>query len=53
MKCILSVGPGYQDEKIRPWNYMNTKKRQNGNYYRNMWNKAIHALPDVSNFISY
>ena len=48
MTCILSVGPGYQDDKIRPWNTQNTKTRQNGNYYRNMWRKAIQAFPDVS-----
>lgn len=27
---VLSVGPGYNDEKIRPWNKENTKPRRGG-----------------------
>ena len=46
MYCILSVGPGYDDSLIRPWNAFNTKERKDGNYYRDMWTKAIKAEPD-------
>ena len=43
MLCILSVGPGYNDEKIRPWNSHNTKDRKSGQYYIAMWKAAIAA----------
>lgn len=35
------VGPGYNDERIRPWNKRNTKKRENGRYYSRMWDAAL------------
>lgn len=38
---IPSVGPGYIDTKIRPWNYTTTRGRENGKYYDKMWSKAI------------
>ncbi|HNR18447.1 MAG TPA: glycoside hydrolase family 99 protein [Bacteroidia bacterium] len=38
---IPSVGPGYLDERIRPWNAGNTKNRQNGKYYDDMFNALI------------
>lgn len=47
MMCILSVGPGYQDDKIRPWNFLNTKERANGQYYDSMWTSAVKASADV------
>ena len=31
---IPSVGPGYDDTKVRPWNAQNTKSRNSGEYYR-------------------
>jgi glycoprotein endo-alpha-1,2-mannosidase len=37
MLSSLSVGPGYDDEKIRPWNAMNTRDREgNGDRGREM-----------------
>ena len=33
---VPSVGPGYKDTGIRPWNYMNTKEREGGEYYERM-----------------
>jgi len=30
---IPSIGPGYDDEAVRPWNGENTKDRQTGQYY--------------------
>lgn len=38
---IPSVGPGYIDERIRPWNTANTRDRNNGRYYDAMYKKAI------------
>jgi glycoprotein endo-alpha-1,2-mannosidase len=29
---IPSVGPGYDDTRVRPWNAVNTKSRENGQY---------------------
>jgi len=31
---VISVGPGYDDSKIRPWNSQNIKKRgKDGEYF--------------------
>lgn len=38
---IPSVGPGYIDSRIRPWNTSNTKQRRNGTYYDNMFKIAL------------
>ena len=38
---IPCVGPGYIDTRIRPWNSSNTKKRDKGKYYENMFDEAI------------
>ena len=40
---IPSVGPGYNDERIRPWNTRNNKDRENGKYYDRMFEDAITA----------
>lgn len=53
LRCILSVGPGYNDSLIRPWNDHNSKDRQNGMYFSNMWNAAIEAQPDVISITSF
>ncbi|KFD53297.1 hypothetical protein M513_05778 [Trichuris suis] len=45
----FSVGPGYIDERIRPWNSVNTRDRANGSYYESMWNSALQV---DSGFIS-
>ena len=43
MPFVASVGPGYNDERIRPWNAANTKSRAGGAYYSGMWRQAIAA----------
>mmetsp|Transcript_20598 Transcript_20598/g.29549 ORF Transcript_20598/g.29549 Transcript_20598/m.29549 type:complete len:396 (-) Transcript_20598:163-1350(-) len=53
MLCVLSVGPGYQDDKIRPWNHINTKPRDDGAYYDHMWNAALQSAPQVVTITSY
>ena len=40
---IPSVGPGYDDTRVRPWNYQNTKNRQNFTYYDEEWYSAIYT----------
>lgn len=38
---IPSFGPGYDDVRVRPWNQANTKLRNNGQYYRDMFQAAV------------
>lgn len=38
---VPSVGPGYIDDRIRPWNGENTRSRDGGRYYEEMFGKAI------------
>ncbi|KAL6073300.1 Glycoprotein endo-alpha-1,2-mannosidase [Balamuthia mandrillaris] len=40
---IPSVGPGYADTRIRPWNGRNQRSRRDGQYYEDMW-KAVLSL---------
>lgn len=50
---VASVGPGYNDTLIRPWNAHNTKARNGGQYYRNMFHDAIEAQADLISITSY
>lgn len=38
---IPSVGPGYIDLQVRPWNDANTRHRGHGHYYDVAWRSAI------------
>ena len=40
---IPSIGPGYDDTKVRPWNARTTKKREDGGYYKRMFVTALEA----------
>lgn len=40
-----SVGPGYNDTLIRPWNYQQTRERGRGAYYDQMWRNALRSSP--------
>eukprot|EP00605_Chrysophyceae_sp_TOSAG23-4_P001930 GSChrysophyteH1.ASY1.ANO1.2133.1 assembled CDS len=51
--CGLSVGPGYNDSLIRPWNTHNERSRANGKYYEHMWKHAIKANPTIISITSY
>lgn len=53
MICSLSVGPGYNDSLIRPWNNHNSRARRNGEYYKDMWTAAIAAGADVVSITSF
>lgn len=53
MVCSLSVGPGYNDSLIRPWNHQNHKSRQDGEYYAFMWSSALKAKPNWISITSY
>jgi glycoprotein endo-alpha-1,2-mannosidase len=49
----ISVGPGYDDTRIRPWNAQNTKSRDHGKYYDSHWQAAIEAKPEYISVTSY
>jgi len=50
---IPSVGPGYIDERIRPWNNVNTKSRRDGEYYKDMFSEAIKYSPSIISITSW
>ena len=50
---IPCAGPGYIDTRIRPWNNANTKPRNMGLYYENMFNAALEANPNYIGITSF
>ena len=50
---IPSVGPGYIDTNVRPWNVENTRSRENGDYYRKSWKAALNVDPDIITVTSF
>lgn len=53
MLFIPSVGPGYDDTRIRPWNQVNRRDRENGEYYDRMFQAAIALNPPLISITSY
>ena len=49
----ISVGPGYIDTRIRPWNHINTRDRGNGRYYDDSWRMSLAAGPDIVSITSF
>eukprot|EP00760_Papus_ankaliazontas_P000434 PhM_4_TR10071/c0_g1_i3/m.46885/K15538/MANEA; glycoprotein endo-alpha-1,2-mannosidase len=50
---VPSVGPGYDDTKVRPWNGENTHYRHHGEYYNTTFRQAIHAGAKVISITSF
>ncbi|XP_053315428.1 glycoprotein endo-alpha-1,2-mannosidase [Spea bombifrons] len=50
---IPSVGPGYVDTSIRPWNLQNTRNRINGKYYETALNAALLVRPSIISITSF
>lgn len=50
---IPSVGPGYIDTNIRPWNSENTRLRNGGEYYTKSWKSALHVKPEIISITSF
>ncbi|KAI9029511.1 mannosidase, endo-alpha [Hyaloraphidium curvatum] len=52
---VPSVGPGYDDERVRPWNSRNTRPREGGAYYDRGWEAvlALDPLPKVVSVTSW
>ena len=42
---VPSVGPGYDDERVRPWNSRNTQAREAGRYYDRGWTSIVRLGP--------
>lgn len=53
MIFIPSVGPGYDDRRIRPWNVENTRNREDGKYYQKMFEMAHNARVRLFEFKYY
>ncbi|XP_043856718.1 glycoprotein endo-alpha-1,2-mannosidase [Dromiciops gliroides] len=50
---IPSVGPGYIDTNIRPWNNHNTRNRVNGKYFETAFSAALQVRPDIISITSF
>jgi len=50
---VPCVGPGYADTRIRPWNEKNTKAREHGKYYEDMFKKAAAINPGFLGITSF
>ena len=50
---VPSVGPGYDDTRIRPWNAHNMRAREAGAYYDRMWEAALAITPFAISITSY
>ncbi|VDN50349.1 unnamed protein product, partial [Dracunculus medinensis] len=50
---IPSVGPGYDDRRVRPWNSQNTRSRLNGHYYSKMFKMAYNSGADIISITSF
>lgn len=50
---IPSVGPGYVDTRIRPWNDKTTRSRDQGRYYEEMFKAAVKTAPDFISITSF
>jgi glycoprotein endo-alpha-1,2-mannosidase len=46
---VPSVGPGYMDVSVRPWNGITTRDRKNGEYYDRMWQAALKSSSSQAN----
>lgn len=50
---IPSIGPGYVDTRIRPWNGQTTRERRRGSYYGMGWRTALNFNPKCVSITSF
>lgn len=50
---VPSIGPGYIDTRVRPWNSPNTRHRRHGKYYEVGWRSAISAGAEIVTITSF
>lgn len=53
LRFVPSVGPGYDDSRIRPWNQAQIRDRQGGDYYQRMWQAALSTQPQWVSITSF
>ena len=53
LQLVPSVGPGYDDSKIRPWNAAAGRAREGGEYYARQWRAALAARASIVSVTSY
>jgi glycoprotein endo-alpha-1,2-mannosidase len=50
---VPCVAPGYLDTRIRPWNGVNTRDREEGAYYDRSWSAALLVSPELVGITSF
>jgi len=50
---VPCVAPGYVDTRIRPWNDVNKRNREEGAYYDRMWSAALGVSPELVGLTSF
>ncbi|XP_034940136.1 glycoprotein endo-alpha-1,2-mannosidase-like [Chelonus insularis] len=50
---IPSVGPGYIDTQVRPWNAENIRYRRHGQYYEVAWKSAMNSGANIVSITSF
>jgi len=50
---IPSVGTGYADARIRPWNLVNQRGRNEGQYYEHSFKMAVECQVDIISITSW
>lgn len=50
---IPCIGPGYNDERVRPWNKKNFKDRESGLYYDRLFKTALFSKPKIIGITSF
>ena len=50
---VPSVGPGYIDTRVRPWNSKTTRERKSGKYYKVAWTTALQTNPPLISITSF
>ena len=50
---IPCVGPGYDDLRVRPWNTVNVRTREHGQYYDKMFEAALALKPEIVSVTSF
>lgn len=53
MISSISVGPGYVDDRVRPWNTINSRPRDDGLYYRKAWDNALDSRSNIISITSF
>ena len=50
---VPSIGPGYDDVRIRPWNAKNTRNRRLGAYFEREFAAAVESHPHMISITSF